>query len=135
MPDKYGFETEDDRREQEEQRKRDAEALREAHVELQGRLNESVRDVLQHFVNAMGWQHQLDVMGSGAPPGWAVGAPNQSQAGASMRVVITGDASAPQLALWVHDPGGGAASHLQTLVQVLERETGISTRRVDRLPA
>jgi hypothetical protein len=35
----------------------------------------------------------------------------------------------------VHDPGGGAASHLQTLVQVLERETGISTRRVDRLPA
>ena len=130
MPDKYGFITDAERREELRRQQESASRTVELRIRRFNEIDPAVRDILAHFGNAIRGQGTLEVAADPADARWSVRPISEDDTAPpvlDLHLSAMADGS-EFLGVWdlgVDDPG-----NLQTLVEVLRQTTNLEVRRL-----
>ena len=126
MPDKYGFETEEDRREHARQI-----ALKEAKVlnertRIFWEIDATIEDILSHYLVAINLDESFAVLRYPAETTWVVGSPRRKLAEQALRVTVElgSESHQPLLVLLTTEETMKGSKNAERLRDVLAEHTG-----------
>ena len=88
MPDKYGFETKEDRAQQQAQQQREEDRHLERRMRLFGQYEEKIQDILEHYMRAYELDSAHNIANYSQRLAWAIGPLGAAWDDQPLRVIV-----------------------------------------------